>query len=340
MLKRKDLIIQCLRKQTKRKDSFLSKKKNCRMEAVDTSLATIFDQKFVEFANDLKGAVPEYTEKIDKSLTLSVEERFKQFKEKVLPTCAPTRNKETCPGLVLPGVKVSERVWKELDDKSKTAIQQYLTIMSFCALYDSAKNPIDLSGANPFANFADFAKGMPDMKGFEQMFGVDMAGFTSKFTEFLNSSKFSKMPEKLMKGQFAKMCEELVKEFKPEDFGLTEEELKKYETEPHKVFELVTEIYTKKPELLQKAIQRIAKKFQEKFQTGQIRPEQMVAEVEELMKEFSENSSFVELLESFRGMFDMKDMGLARQAGREGSARLSIVKERLKKKLDSKKPNK
>ena len=58
------------------------------------------------------------------------------------------------------------------------------------------------------------------------------------------------------------------------------------------------------------------------------------------MKEFSENTSFVELLESFRTMFDMKDMGVARQAGREGSARLSIVKERLKKKLDSKKANK
>jgi len=323
------------------------------MEAANTSLATIFDQKFVEFANDLKGAVPEYTEKIDKALTLSVEERFKQFKEKVLPSCAPTRNKETCPGFVLPGVKVSERVWKELDDKSKTAIQQYLTIMSFCALYDSAKNPIDLSGANPFSAFAgfadfpgfsafsDFTKGMPDMKGFEQMFGnIDMNGFTSKFTEFLNSSKFSKVPEKLMKGQFAKMCEELVKEFKPEDFGLTEEELKKYETEPHKVFELVTEIYTKKPEVLQKAIQRISKKFQEKFQSGQIRPEQMLAEIEELMKEFSENSSFMELLESFRGMFDMKDMDLARQTGREGSARLSIVKDRLKKKLDAKKANK
>jgi hypothetical protein len=314
------------------------------MEAVNTSLATIFDQKFVEFANDLKGAVPEYSEKVDKALVLGVDERFKQFKEKVLPTCAPTRNQGTCPGFVLPGVKISERVWKELDDKSKTAIQQYLTIMSFCALYDSAKNPVDLSGANPFAGFADFsafpdfAKGMPDMKGFEQMFGnIDMAGFTNKFTEFLNSSKFSKVPEKLMKGQFAKMCEELVKEFKPEDFGLTEEELRKYETEPHKVFELVTEIYTKKPEVLQKAIQKIAKKFQEKFQSGQIRPEQMVAEVEELMKEFSENTSFVELLESFRGMFDMKDMNLARQAGREGSARLSLVKERLKKKLDAKK---
>ena len=36
-------------------------------------------------------------------------------------------------------------------------------------------------------------------------------------------------------------------------------------------------------------------------------------------------------------MFDMKDMDLARQAGREGSARLSLVKDRLKKKLDAKK---
>ena len=149
-------------------------------------------------------------------------------------------------------------------------------------------------------------------------------------------SNFSKLPEKFMKGQLAKLCEELVREFKPEDFGLSEEELKKYESEPHKVFELITEIYTKKPELLQKAIQRISKRFQEKFEKGQLRPEQIVAEAEELMKEFSENKSFVELLEGFRSMFDMKDMTTARKAGQEGSARLSLVKERLKKKLESK----
>ena len=55
------------------------------------------------------------------------------------------------------------------------------------------------------------------------------------------------------------------------------------------------------------------------------------------MKEFSENTAFVELMESFRGMFNFSDMETARKAGREGSARLSLVKERLKKKLDAKK---
>ena len=294
------------------------------------SLTTTFQQKFVEFAADLKGACPEYIAAIDLALALSPEDRLKQFRSTVLPGCAPSRDPAACPGCVLPGVTLAPAVWQQLSENSKTAIQQYLTIMSFCCLYDSAsKDGIDISGAFPWESFSG------DWN--ENLKNIDLEGFAAKFKEFAKSSTFSKLPEKFMKGQLAKLCEELVKEFKPEDFGLSAEELKKYESEPHKIFELITEIYTKKPEVLQKAIQKISKRFQEKFQTGQLRPEQIVAEAEEMMKEFSENTAFVELMESFRGMFNFSDMETARKAGREGSARLSLVKERLKKKLDAKK---
>ena len=347
------------------------------------SLVSIFNQKYTEFANELKGCIPEHELQINAALVFSPEDRIRLFREKVLPSCAPTRNTKTCPGCVLPGVVLKPALWEQLSDASMKAIQQYLTIMSFCCLYDGANpfgaNPLGANplGANPQGANPQTSTGQKDISGndlpgegfnpmdafkmfesfmggsggnssggsggdsdgtnwAEKLGGIDMNGFTKKFTEFMNSSNFSKLPEKFMKGQLAKLCEELVREFKPEDFGLSEEELKKYESEPHKVFELITEIYTKKPELLQKAIQRISKRFQEKFEKGQLRPEQIVAEAEELMKEFSENKSFVELLEGFRSMFDMKDMTTARKAGQEGSARLSLVKERLKKKLESK----
>lgn len=303
------------------------------------SLREIFDQKYAEFAADLRGAVPEVSAALDAALALSSEERLKQFRDVVLPGCAPTRDPSTCPPALLPGVVLTPALWSELSNTTKTAIQQHLTILSFCALYEGAKEGLDGLGG---MGFGDLSGGFPfdaflrNLKG--SMEGVDMEGFSNKFTEFMKSSSFSKIPEKFMKGQLAKLCEELVHEFKPEDFGLTEEQLKKYENEPQKVFELITDIFVKNPEALQKAVKRIASRFQEKFQKGQLRPEQIVAEAEDMMKEFSNNPAFVELLESFRGMFDLAgNMDTAKAAGREGSARSQLVRDRLRKKLDAKK---
>ena len=58
------------------------------------------------------------------------------------------------------------------------------------------------------------------------------------------------------------------------------------------------------------------------------------------MKEFAGNSSFVDMMDGIKGAFGFQDMDLARQAGREGSARLSMVKERLKKKASEKEAKK
>jgi hypothetical protein len=55
------------------------------------------------------------------------------------------------------------------------------------------------------------------------------------------------------------------------------------------------------------------------------------------MKEFSENGSFVEMMKSFKSMFGMHDMDTARKAGQEQSARVNIVRERLRKKMEAKK---
>jgi hypothetical protein len=70
--------------------------------------------------------------------------------------------------------------------------------------------------------------------------------------------------------------------------------------------------------------------------SGEIRPQEIVAEAEELMKTFSENPAFVEMMETFRSLFGMEDMDVARSAGREGSARMAIVRERLRKKMEAK----
>lgn len=303
------------------------------------SLRDIFHEKYTEYATELKGAVPEVAAAIDAALTLTAEQRLAQFKEQVLPGCSPTRDPTICPPVLLPGVKLAPAIWSELSDATRMAIQQHLTLLSFCALFDGTKEGLEglgsgLGGLGEMgAGFEEFMKNLKGSLG-----GVDMEGFSNKFSDFLKSSSFSKIPEKFMKGQLAKLCEELVHEFKPEDFGLSEEKLKEYDNEPQKVFELITDIFVKNPEALQKAVKRIASRFQEKFQKGQLRPEQIVAEAEEMMKEFSSNPAFVELLESFRGMFDLAgNMDTAKAAGREGSARSQLVRDRLRKKLDAKK---
>jgi hypothetical protein len=85
---------------------------------------------------------------------------------------------------------------------------------------------------------------------------------------------------------------------------------------------------------------RIASRLQEKVRRGEIRPEQIAAEAEELIKEFSGNGSFVEMMESIRGAFGMEDPDLARQVGRDGDARRNMVRERLRKKMEAKKAGK
>jgi hypothetical protein len=127
-----------------------------------------------------------------------------------------------------------------------------------------------------------------------------------------------------------------VSAFKPEDFGLDAATLERLEREPGGAIELLMNIYTNKPHLIQTAMKKIVKRIQEKFQNGSLRPEQIAAEAEELIKEFSSNEEFVKMMETFRNTFGMADMAQARKNNREGDARANIVKERLRKKLAEK----
>ena len=100
-------------------------------------------------------------------------------------------------------------------------------------------------------------------------------------------------------------------------------------------------MYTTKPDLIQGSIQKIGKRLQQKIASGQINPKQIAAEAEELLKTFTDNPAFSELMESFRGMFGMGggdiDPDLLRSVGRENDARKSIIQERLRRKLEQKK---
>lgn len=286
----------------------------------EKSLDSIFQKKYTEFCDDLLGTYPEKDTEIRAARGLTDAQRIERFRTEVLPTAGkPTRNPLETPGTVLPGVTIEAQHWETFSPNSKKAIQEYITLLCFTCMFGDEKNP-----------WADF-ENHPGMKDFmENMMGswkeklnnVDFKAITEKMMKIFGEGKNAfKLPERMLKGQLAKLAEDLVKEFKPEDFGLSVEELEETEKNPARAFDLLMSIYTQKPHLLQNAMKRIAKKLQDKVRRGELRPQELAAEAEEMMKEFTDNPAFVELMESFRNVFGFQDEDAARAAGRDGESR-------------------
>jgi hypothetical protein len=303
----------------------------------------IFDAKYVEFAKDLLATCPELEVQIKAAIALETEARKSEFKKQVLTSCSPKRDGEKCPDYVLPGVPMTQAIWATLSEKSKKAIQEYMTLLSFTFLIDAGTSG-DISGTEWTADWAKTM--MDDMK--EKMGGIDFTGISAKIASLFGSmggagagagageDRFPKLPEKFLNGQIGKLAEEIVKELKMEDFGLDPQLLKSAGDDPTKALNLIMEVLMKNPQSLQTTIQKLSKKIQQKIQSGALRPSELVAEAEELMKTFSENPQFVSLMESFRQSFGAFDPEVARRTNREPEHRMKIVKERLRKKLAEK----
>jgi len=310
----------------------------------------IFNEKYVEFAKDLEGACPELSDLIAAALALSVDDRQKQFKLQVLNSCSPKRDSEKSPDFVLPGVPMSQKLWETLSKKTKSAIQEYLTILSFCFLLDGAS---ESAGTNTNPNmWSDTI--LNELKA--KMEGIDFADLSKKLEKLFGSfmpkaaagaagagdfrSTIPQLPEKFMKGQIAKLAEEIVKEFNLEDLGLDPAQLEAIKKDPSKSIDIMMQMFTTKPRIFQATIMKVTKKLQAKIQSGALRPQELVAEAEELMKTFSENPEFVEMMEGFRKAFGFEDTESAQAAGRDNENRLSIARARLRKKLEAKKAGK
>jgi hypothetical protein len=304
--------------------------------AEEFSLASHFQKKYVEFANDLRGAFPELEESIAKALALEKETYAAEFKKFVFRKHAVPKADLACPGPVLPGVVVEEASWKEVSAATKKAVYDYLSILDLCCMYDGDFS--DLSGEGFDMAWAE--KVMKDWRS--RMSGVDFKGLSEKFFSLFgsNSSNLPPLPERFLKGKLAKLAEDMVREFNPEDFGLSKSDLEAIERDPTRAFEILMQASALNPNLLQKAMGRVAKKLQEKVARGELRPQELAAEAEEMMKEFQSNPAFVEMMESFRSAFSFEDPDLARQAGRDGDSRLAVARARLRKKLDAKKGGK
>lgn len=305
---------------------------------------------YLQFCDDLKGTFPELS--FSKCRELSAEEAQTQFhslwkdhQEAIRTRDASIFTKEGIE--VLPGVLLTKKLWKEVSDTTHNAIWNYISSLMLISvsegfgMWDEEEMRKSMEEMMKHLKEAAEAAGGAGSGGESPFAG--MGGIFEKLKEMADKMGDGKeggampnfkIPERMFNGHIAKMARELAAEFKPEDFGISPEMLQA--DDPAKIFEYLQEIFTKNPEMLMAAAQRIAKKIQAKFQRGEIRREEIVAEVEELMKEFSENEAFNAL---FGQLGDLLSFS-AKATGNEGSERRRVVQERLRKKQAEKEAKK
>ena len=313
---------------------------------VVTESPSVFQTKYDEFAKELLETFPEQGVAIAAAVALTPAERLVRFQADVKVHDDEGVN----PGFLLPGVALPDDVWTSLSEANRKVLRDYVRLLSMCCFLEG------FGSSEPEGKGTEGTKGTPawmdkvmgdwksklssmDFEGLlKKCAGLFGGGGSDKDTSGNSTGGFKlpKLPEKFLKGQLAKLAEEIVKDIKAEDLGLTPEMMAECEASPSRAFELLLQVMTKNPGILQTTIKKIGKRLQQKIQSGSIRPQEIAKEAEELMKEFSENTEFVGMMDSFKSAFGFEDMETARKTGNEGSARLSLVKERLRKKLAAK----
>lgn len=324
------------------------------MEETKSSDISVFQTKYNEFVEDLLGAFPEYTSPIQAAKALDEKTRLSRFQDeiKVGNTLGSGSIKDfnKNPKKVLPGFEISNKVWNGLSENTKKAIWEHLRILSICCFME-----------NGFGNGTDKPEWMEEaldemkkklenvnfesvigkfMNFFKSGGGSDSEGDVPPGLESIFNNGFPKLPERFLKGQMAKLAQELVKEVKPEDFGFTQEVLDECQKSPGKAFQLIYSVFTENSGAIEKMTTRIGKRLAEKVALGQIRPQELAREAEELAKEFADNKELAEMMSGIKSAFGFEDMETARKVGKEGTARLAATKERMKKKLEQRQKEK
>jgi hypothetical protein len=300
-------------------------------------LETTFQTKYEEFATDLLETFPELEAAIRSAIAIEPEDRMFKYKEAVFMTTKRMdhKNLEIAPSVVLPGVSLTPALWNAAGKKTRMAIHEYLSILNIAVAFGGGADTDDFT-----KEWAE--RMMRDARA--SMSKIDFDGLSKKFFEMFGTkgNSLPPLPEKFLKGKLAKLAEDMVKEFNPEDFGLKKEDLEACERDPTRAFEILMNASMGDPQMIQRAMGRVAKKLQEKVSRGELKPYELVAEAEELMKEFQEHPAFVELMSTFKTAFgggaggdDLYEM--TRKQGGDNEGRLALVKARLRKKLDAKK---
>ncbi len=296
----------------------------------------MFQTKYDEFAKDLVETFPELKEAVASAVALAPADRITSYREAVFKTTRAMTSKdlEKCPGIVLPGVTIPAEIWETTGKRTKVAVIEYISILNLCVAFTSSDEG---TGEETFTK--EWAERLM-REARASMSKIDFDNISESFFKAFGAKGegLPPLPEKFLKGKLAKLAEEMVREFNPEDFGIKPEDIEACERDPSRAFELLMGASMKDSSVIQKAMMRVAKRLQDKVARGELKPQELVAEAEELIQEFQSHPAFVELMKSFKGAFDVdQDMDTARAAGRDEQGRLHTVKERLRKKMEAKK---
>lgn len=303
-------------------------------------MGSMFQTKYEEFAADLRATFPELETQIVAALAIPSAERMAAYREGVFQLCRTKSQKELAenPGVVLPGVTMPTALWETAGKRTKAAVTEYISILNLCVAFLSTegeegetftKDWVDglMREARASISKIDFEN---ISKTFFKAFGGDASG-----------AAIPPLPEKFLKGKLAKLAEEMVREFKPEEFGIGPDEIEACERDPTRAFEILMKASMSNPSMIQTAMMRVAKRLQDKVARGELKPQELAAEAEELINEFKTHPAFVDLMKSFKDVFSVdEDMDLARATGRENEGRLAAVRARLRKKMEAKKAGK
>ena len=307
---------------------------------------SLFQQKYNEFVNDLLGALPEYQPHIAYAKMLDGNARLQNFKSVKMEESA-----EKNPGTILPGVTIADDVWVSLSEQTRKAIWEHLRILSMCHFMEAGFN------GDEKPSWMDDA--MNDMKS--KLNSDEFQSLVKKFMEFFKNREdadadgdedektpkmpnfqsffekgMPKLPERFMNGHLVRLAQEIVKDIKPEDLGLDAEMISECEKDSSRAFSVLYTTLKNKPEIIQKIIAKIGKRIEQKVKSGSIRVDEIKQEVEDLVKEFADNPEFVEMMDGIKSAFGFDKMGATKKPGKDESARLSMVRDRLRKKLDKK----
>ena len=326
---------------------------------------SVFQKKYNEFAEDLMGALPEYASQIAKAQAIIPKDRLNRFQAEVkfnnTLSGGSSEEFQHNPNTVMPGVTIADSVWISLSDNTKKAIWEHVRVLSICCFMEAGFGQDD----KPKWMDDAMSAAMDEMK--KKLESTDFQTLINKLMKMMNPGDgsnaynkdedgkaakaasglpnlddmfkggFPKLPEKFLKGHMARLAQEMVKDITPEDLGISPEMMKACEKDPSRSIQILFSTFTNNPGVIQQLIGKIGKRLQQKVMSGSINPQEIAREAEELMKEFSENSSFVDMMSGIKTAFGFEDMDMARKAGKEGSARLATARDRLRKKLEKKK---
>ena len=299
----------------------------------------MFGKKYDEFATDLLETYPELNAEIEAAIAIPAEERLARYKTEVFMKTRDLTQKdlEKTPGTILPGVTLTDSIWATTGKKSRLAIFEYVSILNICAAFQDSGSETDSAFTKEWAD-----RVMREARA--AMSSIDFDKLSEKFFSVFGTKgdTLPPLPEKFLKGKLAKLAEEMVREFKPEDFGFSKDDMEACERDPSRAFEILMKGSMGNPKVIQSAMARIAKRLQDKVQRGELKPQELVAEAESLMQEFQSHPAFVELMGAFKSMFggDMSETEYAQATGDDNNTRLAMVRARLRKKLEAKKGGK